>query len=246
MKFDAVLDVSAERSAAAPGTVWIPLEELENRKAELPAPYSTVAVLDIGVRSEQAIEVLRRLHRAPFLVGNPADGASFLWKPSQAAMLVNEHGSCGSVLDLGCGGGRDSVYLALSGWSVTGVDRVPDRLDEAEILRQRTGCSKEIDWVPANGQDWAPERQFDAVLLVYTFEPRLVRRCADWVAPGGLLAVQTFSRTHFECFATPGPTKCLSAEEIASLAPKMRVRKIREAWSTDRHSSIVILESSST
>jgi hypothetical protein len=35
----------------------------------------------------------------------------------------------GRALDLGCGSGTDSVYLARRGWDVTGVDQVPRALD---------------------------------------------------------------------------------------------------------------------
>lgn len=37
----------------------------------------------------------------------------------------------GSALDLGCGTGDSSIYLARHGWKVTGVDFVPKALDKA-------------------------------------------------------------------------------------------------------------------
>jgi SAM-dependent methyltransferase len=37
----------------------------------------------------------------------------------------------GSALDLGCGTGDSSIYLAQHGWTVTGVDFVPKALDKA-------------------------------------------------------------------------------------------------------------------
>lgn len=37
----------------------------------------------------------------------------------------------GSALDLGCGTGDSSIYLAQHGWKVTGVDFVPTALDKA-------------------------------------------------------------------------------------------------------------------
>ncbi|MGB9307685.1 MAG: class I SAM-dependent methyltransferase, partial [Mycobacterium sp.] len=37
----------------------------------------------------------------------------------------------GRALDLGCGTGTDTIYLATHGWDVTGVDMVPKALDIA-------------------------------------------------------------------------------------------------------------------
>src|SRR6516165_9873875 len=39
--------------------------------------------------------------------------------------------STGTALDLGCGTGDSSIYLAQHGWKVTGVDFVPRALDKA-------------------------------------------------------------------------------------------------------------------
>jgi len=44
----------------------------------------------------------------------------------------------GRALDLGCGTGMDSIYLAQHGWDVTGVDMVP----EALAIARRNGAAK--------------------------------------------------------------------------------------------------------
>ena len=45
----------------------------------------------------------------------------------------------GSALDVGCGTGDSSIYLAQHGWKVTGVDFVPKALDKARAVAIRLG-----------------------------------------------------------------------------------------------------------
>ncbi len=52
----------------------------------------------------------------------------------------------GSALDLGCGTGDSSIYLAQHGWRVTGVDFVPKALDKA---RAKAG-NLPVDFVGAD------------------------------------------------------------------------------------------------
>jgi len=47
----------------------------------------------------------------------------------------------GRALDLGCGTGTDSVYLAARGWEVTGVDMVPRALEAAARRAARAGVT---------------------------------------------------------------------------------------------------------
>jgi SAM-dependent methyltransferase len=56
--------------------------------------------------------------------------------PADLVALVNgpDRLPPGRALDLGCGSGTDSVYLAEHGWQVTGIDMVPEALD---LARQR-------------------------------------------------------------------------------------------------------------
>lgn len=47
----------------------------------------------------------------------------------------------GRALDLGCGYGRASLYLAAQGWDVDGVDFVEEALDEARRRSKKAGLS---------------------------------------------------------------------------------------------------------
>ena len=51
----------------------------------------------------------------------------------------------GRALDVGCGTGRDAVYLSGRGWTVTGVDAVPRAIDGAK--RRAQAANAEVTWV---------------------------------------------------------------------------------------------------
>ncbi|MGB9249708.1 MAG: class I SAM-dependent methyltransferase [Mycobacterium sp.] len=54
----------------------------------------------------------------------------------------------GKALDLGCGTGDASIYLAQHGWKVTGVDYVPQALDKARAKAAANKAS--VDFVHAD------------------------------------------------------------------------------------------------
>jgi tellurite methyltransferase len=53
----------------------------------------------------------------------------------QAASLIPP----GNTLDLGCGNGRNSLYLAANGYNVTAWDKNPMSIDNLETIRQAEG-----------------------------------------------------------------------------------------------------------
>ena len=65
-----------------------------------------------------------------------SSSAETLSSPSPAAPVAACRGSC---LDLGCGAGRDSSFLALRGWRVLATDNMPKALARARKLATRCG-----------------------------------------------------------------------------------------------------------
>jgi SAM-dependent methyltransferase len=65
--------------------------------------------------------------------------------PSQLQRLAAEWTQPGAALDVGCGTGRDAVYLARHGWAVTAIDSVPQALNAARARAKDAGV--EVNWV---------------------------------------------------------------------------------------------------
>jgi SAM-dependent methyltransferase len=64
------------------------------------------------------------------------------------------------AIDLGCGSGREAVYLAAQGWQVVAVDRLPEALQRGRDLQRRYAPdSPPIQWVCADLErsDWQPD-----------------------------------------------------------------------------------------
>ena len=99
----------------------------------------------------------------------------------------------GTALDAGCGGGAESIWLALNGWQVTAADISTSALARAADNAATSGVSERIEWVEADLSDWEPGSQFDLVMTHYAHPamPQLAfyERIAEWVAPGGTLLI---------------------------------------------------------
>lgn len=98
----------------------------------------------------------------------------------------------GTAIDLGAGEGRNAVWLAQRGWTVTAVDFSSVGLDKARRLADEHGVDVEL--VCADATEWQPEAPVDLVLLSYLQLPaaeRLVvlEHARQWLRPGGTLFV---------------------------------------------------------
>ena len=99
----------------------------------------------------------------------------------------------GRALDLGCGEGRNAIWLAQRGWQVSGVDFSEAGLDKARHLAVERGV--EVTWVRADLLDYQPDHgAFDLVIVMYIQLPAaqladVMKRAGTALAPGGTLLV---------------------------------------------------------
>ena len=123
------------------------------------------------------------------------DTAELIWKgdPNQFLPPQVEGLVPGRALDLACGEGRNAVWLATQGWTVTGVDFSAVGLDKAARLAAVHGV--EAEWICADATAWTPPTPgFDLVVLFYLQLPAhelalALRNAIAALAPGGTLVL---------------------------------------------------------
>ncbi len=131
-----------------------------------------------------------------------------VWSAEPNRFVEEECGALppGRALDVAAGEGRNSIWLAGLGWSVTAVDFSSVALDKGRRLAERQGdpVSSRIDWVQADVRSFEPEPGgFDLVVIAYLQVPagdrrRVVAHAADALAPGGTLLVVGHDRANLE------------------------------------------------
>lgn len=122
-----------------------------------------------------------------------------LWSGSPNHNLVVEAAGLvpGKALDVACGEGADTIWLAEQGWEATGVD-----ISDTALGRARAACADvrpavagRITWIRVDLREWSPPvASFDLVSAQYLHLPQALRedtwpRLAAAVSPGGTLLV---------------------------------------------------------
>jgi SAM-dependent methyltransferase len=147
----------------------IPLTELSRSMHELPAPGESVDI----VRCAEAAEAARLLIESGRMA-HVVDGVSRastvhnlapvfrLWRPCPLIESFAAVRQAGAALDIGCGMGRDAVFLASLEWNVTGVDILPGALDRARQLERRcAGAVVSVRWVASEARDFVTSLSSD-------------------------------------------------------------------------------------
>lgn len=128
-----------------------------------------------------------------------------------------------TALDLGCGGGRDSVFLARHGWQVTGIDQEARVLKRAKQLATKSGASVKFKCCDLKKSGCFPEGRFDLVTVVRYLNRDLFSQIDAAITPGGYLVYQTFSRGA-EAFGSPkNPNFILQVGELSEVFADYRI-----------------------
>jgi SAM-dependent methyltransferase len=147
--------------------------------------------------------------------------------PKLLVDAVTERKQPGRALDLGCGAGTFSIYLAKLGYQVTGVDFIPKALAMAEA-RSKTE-NVQIRWVLTDLLPWESTDEFDLILdsgCLHTIRAgkmaRYKRQLLSWLGPNGDYILAHFGKKHFFDWRPVGPRRRTRPRLVSFLSPELK------------------------
>ena len=108
----------------------------------------------------------------------------------------------GRALDVACGAGRNSLFLAQAGYQVDAIDISPEGLKQAEKKAGEQGLS--INWIEHDlDEPYQFDCDYDLIIVMWYVNIALITRLCDCLAPGGYLLCKEHLITDREVI---GPT----------------------------------------
>lgn len=142
-------------------------------------------------------------------VGKGSPPANAAGPPAVFAAHADAFPTTGLALDLACGQGLGTVWLARRGMDVWGLDVSAVAIGQARDLAQRSGVANRCRFDVIDLDDGLPYGPLVDVVLCHKFrDRRLDHAIHDRLAPGGLLAIVVLS----EVDASPGPFRAAPGE----------------------------------
>ncbi len=127
----------------------------------------------------------------------------------------------GRALDLGCGEGRNALWLASQGWDVTAVDFSQVAVDRGSGWAEQRGLT--VDFRVADVIDYRPEpAAFDLVIAFYLQIPhdevrQVLTHAVEALAPGGTLLVVAHDLDNLEHgYGGPPTADVLYTEDLVT------------------------------
>ena len=132
------------------------------------------------------------------------------------------------ALDIGCGSGVLSIWLANRGLDVTGIDLFPEAITMARSLASKTNAS--VKFVNAALFTYAPEQPFDLVYnsgclhsLVGGGTAAYKRQLLRFLAPGGDYVLEHWGKRHALDWRPVGPKRRSRATIERIFAPELEL-----------------------
>ncbi len=160
---------------------------------------------------------------------DPSAGA-FSAEPNAFLMDVARDMTPGTALDVGMGQGRNALYLATLGWTVTGFDPSAVGVRQAREAAAKAGLTLTALVQRSQEFEWGTDR-WDLIVLTYFPGVRQhVAQIVQSLRPGGAVVVEGY-HTDAARDRPPGPGPGVSYEdnELLRLFPTLRVVRYEDA-----------------
>lgn len=147
----------------------------------------------------------------------------YMWatEPNQFVEAHLSDLDAGTAIDLGAGEGRNAVWLASRGWSVTAVDFSEAGLEKGRRLAEDQDVT--VDFVRADATTYAPDGPVDLVVLSYLQldspgRQAVLDHARTWLNPGGtiFLIAHDASNVTDGYGGPPSADTCYTVDEITA------------------------------
>jgi len=127
------------------------------------------------------------------------DEKAFSGEPLPLVKVLTEHLSSGSILEIGAGAGRNSLYLSSKGYKVLATDISSLAVERLKNTASSSGIKLEAEVADAAEKDLRGD--FDAIICTYTFHHLItedaelvINRMQQHTKPHGFNLITTFTK----------------------------------------------------
>lgn len=145
--------------------------------------------------------------------------------PALLVKALDQRDAPGRALDIGCGSGTYSIYMAERGYRVTAIDFMPQAI--AMLQGRIAGRDLAIEALQADVGQWTADHPFDVVLDIGCLHtPGTIDIAAyktqilNWLAPGGDFILLHFGRRGWWDWWPIGPSRVYADTLREQFAPE--------------------------
>jgi len=150
--------------------------------------------------------------------------------PELLVRALDQRAQAGRALDIGCGAGNYSLYMAQRGYAVTALDFMPQAVAMVKQRAAEEGCDIEAE--QGDIKTWAATEPFDVILDVgclHSLAPRdrqpYVAQINKLLAPGGDFILIHCGKRGWWDYWPIGPTRVDRLNVIGWFSPPLELKQ---------------------
>lgn len=141
----------------------------------------------------------------------------------------------GRALDVAMGNGRNTVYLAQTGFDVEGVDIEAERIGNALALAKRKGVSIKARVANLEADYHIEKKAYDVIICInYLYRP-LIQQIKDGLKRGGVVLYETYLIDQRQWIGPKSAEHLLKHNELLDLFRDFHCLRYREGVIKPRH-----------
>lgn len=141
---------------------------------------------------------------------NYSDG----WTPDSWLVKHRYLLDSGEALDIACGRGRNTLFLAESGYQVTAIDYSSVALEQLKQKSSQHRLQVETMLWDLEQQADLPQKQFDLIINFFYLNRPILPLLKQSIKPGGLAIIRTFTTAGNGAPCQLGPEMVLNPGEL--------------------------------